>query len=256
MPSLIDPAPATPNRNTMTRAEFVAATAAYLKWMGTAAAQMDAAFSGLGSGISSAGFFWLQSRLVGDPSTLAPATGQTWLVPEGATGDWAGQDGAIALYTPTGWIFAAPTEQQGAWVFDAFEAIVFDGEEWRAVSVNRRIFVSQIVGVALAANEVLFTLMPPPGEAWTFAGNLAGSAGRKLPGGTNPAATYTIALTKNGIAAGSIVISDAGVVTGMTIDGDPIVLDGASGDVLQATGPATPDAAAVGYVITLLATYT
>ena len=46
--------------------------------------------------------------LVAPPPT--PAEGQCWIVGAAATGEWLGQDGAIALWTAGGWRFVAPRE--------------------------------------------------------------------------------------------------------------------------------------------------
>lgn len=40
----------------------------------------------------------------------SPAIGTCYLVATGGTGDWSGQDGAIACYTAGGWRFIAPIE--------------------------------------------------------------------------------------------------------------------------------------------------
>ncbi len=42
--------------------------------------------------------------------------GQCWLVPEGATGDWSGRAGEVAISTAGGWRYLAPPD--GATVFD------------------------------------------------------------------------------------------------------------------------------------------
>ena len=125
---------------------------------------------------------------------------------------------------------------------------------YRRAIGDKRLFVSQIVGTALAASEVLLTLMPPSGETWTLPGNLSTSSGKKVTGGTNPAATYTIDLQKNGSSVGSIVISTSGVVTFSTTSGAAIMLTGGT-DILQAIGPASPDTA-LGYVLSIAATST
>ncbi|WP_019955866.1 DUF2793 domain-containing protein [Yoonia vestfoldensis] len=49
----------------------------------------------------------------------APAEGQAWGVPSGATGDWAGQDSMIATWRGGGWLFVAPQDGWVAWVTDA-----------------------------------------------------------------------------------------------------------------------------------------
>lgn len=60
----------------------------------------------------------------------APGAGQGWIVAAGATGEWAGHDRALALWTAGGWRFVAPVAGMrtlrlgdGAW-------LRFDGEEW------------------------------------------------------------------------------------------------------------------------------
>lgn len=122
------------------------------------------------------------------------------------------------------------------------------------LGVNRRLAVLQIVGTPLGASEVLGTIAPPPNETWTIAGNFAGSTGKKKSDGVNPGATYAIAVRKNGAAAGTISISNAGAVTFATTGGATIVLDGSAGDYADFVGDAAADIA-VGYVFNILATY-
>lgn len=47
------------------------------------------------------------------PST--PVAGQSWIVGAGATGDWSGQDGALATWTAGGWRFTAAFDGMTAW---------------------------------------------------------------------------------------------------------------------------------------------
>ena len=59
------------------------------------------------------------------PSTVptAPTPGQCWIVGSGATGAWAGHDGAIAAWTQGGWRFVAPFEGLTVWsLADAMSA--------------------------------------------------------------------------------------------------------------------------------------
>lgn len=53
----------------------------------------------------------------------APENGQNWLVASGATGDWAGQDQALACRQAGNWIFVQPRD--GMRVFD-----ISSGQEW------------------------------------------------------------------------------------------------------------------------------
>ncbi|MBU1176163.1 MAG: DUF2793 domain-containing protein [Alphaproteobacteria bacterium] len=45
----------------------------------------------------------------------APVAGEVWALGTGATGEWSGEDGALALYTESGWRFVAPAEGWRAW---------------------------------------------------------------------------------------------------------------------------------------------
>lgn len=45
-----------------------------------------------------------------------PANGTNWLVGQGGTGAWAGQDGQLACYQEGNWLFIAPRD--GLWVLN------------------------------------------------------------------------------------------------------------------------------------------
>lgn len=66
---------------------------------------------------------------VADPPA-DPATGQCWIVGTAPTGDWAGHDEAIALWTSAGWRFAAP--RPGVRVTRLVDGarLRFDGAGW------------------------------------------------------------------------------------------------------------------------------
>lgn len=74
-------------------------------------------------------------------------------------------------------------------------------------------------------------------RAVTIAGNAAGSRGHIS---TNPTATMTFDVQKNGVSTGSISISTGGAFTFTTTSGDPISL--AAGDRLQVFAPNPQDA--------------
>jgi hypothetical protein len=59
-----------------------------------------------------------------------PAAGECWLVGDGATGAWAGHDGAVACWQASEWLFIAPAP--GMRVYDAAsrQFIVF-ADTWR-----------------------------------------------------------------------------------------------------------------------------
>jgi hypothetical protein len=58
------------------------------------------------------------------------ADGETFIVGQGATGEWAGQDGALALYLNGGWEFVAPWEGAAFWVAAERLRVTRDGGAW------------------------------------------------------------------------------------------------------------------------------
>ena len=67
--------------------------------------------------------------------TAAPvpaAVGERHIVAAGAAGDWAGQDGTIAVFDLEGWVFFAPQPGWRAEVLAESCGVVFDGAGWVA----------------------------------------------------------------------------------------------------------------------------
>jgi len=60
-----------------------------------------------------------------------PQPGQMWIVGADATGEWAGQDGALTCYTSGGWRFARARAGLLAWHKAAGVFTWFDGANWR-----------------------------------------------------------------------------------------------------------------------------
>jgi len=69
------------------------------------------------------------SRDVSAPPGTA-AEGDRYVVASGATGEWAGHDGEIAIRVDGGWSFVAPRSGWIAWLSDEERLIVRDGSEW------------------------------------------------------------------------------------------------------------------------------
>lgn len=59
-----------------------------------------------------------------------PAFGDRYIVGGSATGDWAGQDGAIAVADPEGWLFYAPQPGWRAEDLSSGSQIRYDGNGW------------------------------------------------------------------------------------------------------------------------------
>jgi hypothetical protein len=65
----------------------------------------------------------------------APAEGEAHIVGTGATGDWAGEDGRIAIRINGGWAFATPRAGQAFWDAGAGVRRQFDGGAWQVSPV-------------------------------------------------------------------------------------------------------------------------
>lgn len=61
----------------------------------------------------------------------SPAQGDRYLVPAGASGDWAGRDGEIAVYDMNTWGFQAPVAGWVARVLSEDAQLRFDGSAWQ-----------------------------------------------------------------------------------------------------------------------------
>jgi hypothetical protein len=72
----------------------------------------------------------LQSRTLTTPPA-SPLPGQLWLVPSGATGDWQGQSGKLALASDGGWRFVTPVAGLCLWSIPDQSYAGFDGSQWR-----------------------------------------------------------------------------------------------------------------------------
>jgi len=70
----------------------------------------------------------VQSRVLDVPG--APVDGQSYIVPNAATGVWAGQDGKIALYLNGGWEFVPALDGWSAWVVDEAAWLRFKAGIW------------------------------------------------------------------------------------------------------------------------------
>ena len=71
----------------------------------------------------------VQSRSSGTPPA-SPSTGARHIIGAAATGDWAGQENSLALWSGSGWEFQAPLTGWQAYVQDENTTLVFDGATW------------------------------------------------------------------------------------------------------------------------------
>ncbi|SFR01979.1 DUF2793 domain-containing protein [Poseidonocella sedimentorum] len=94
----------------------------------------------------------VQLSVIEEPLAEPPANpdqGARYIVAPGATGVWDGQDGAIALFGPSGWEFHAAQPGWRADVQSSGEVYRFDGATWARVATES----TDKLGVNTAADE-------------------------------------------------------------------------------------------------------
>ena len=69
------------------------------------------------------------SKDVTTPPSL-PVDGEAYVVPAGASGDWFGHEGALAVWQENAWAFHAPNEGWTVWVSDLDALWSYDGAGW------------------------------------------------------------------------------------------------------------------------------
>jgi len=82
-----------------------------------------------------------------------PGEGDRHIVAAGATGDWSGHDGEIAVFLSGGWVFAAP--RRGFVALDAAEnrLLIHNGADWRDLSTALRLQNLARLGVNATADD-------------------------------------------------------------------------------------------------------
>lgn len=97
----------------------------------------------------------VQLTVEGRTATAPPATpadGDVYAVAQGATGDWAGQDLALAVFDASGWHFVTPQSGWVAWDRATAEQIVFDGTSWGPAAASLGAITE--LGINAAADAV------------------------------------------------------------------------------------------------------
>lgn len=102
------------------------------------------------------------------------------------------------------------------------------------------------------SDELLLAWTPPLGEIVEFAEDLDGSSFGRSTTATDPAATYTMPVKRNGVQVGSIGVSTIGGVT--FVAAVPFTVEGGT-DLLEVFGATVADAA-VGFTFTIAGTLT
>ncbi|ASP23570.1 ribonuclease III (plasmid) [Antarctobacter heliothermus] len=84
-----------------------------------------------------------------------PGQGDRYLVPAGASGDWAGRDGEIAVYDMNTWVFQAPVAGWSARVLSEDAQVRFDGTAWQDGLGALHVDTLGVNGAADATNRLM-----------------------------------------------------------------------------------------------------
>ncbi|NJM84314.1 MAG: DUF2793 domain-containing protein, partial [Tabrizicola sp.] len=187
------------------------------------------------------------NRTLAAPPAL-PAVGDRHIVASGATGDWAGQSGRIALYSETGWRFYAPLLGWQAHVLAEGQTAVFDGLSWNTPSEAP--LIASELGVSATPDSTNRLSVSSPATLLNHAG-----AGHQLKLNKATATDTASLLFQTGFSGraemGTAGIDDFSIK--VSADGSAfstaMVADGASGEVTlpqplrlggQPSDPASP----------------
>lgn len=123
----------------------------------------------------------------------SPATGDRYLIPTGATGDWAGHANKLTIWTSSAWLKIAPLEGWRVWVADENTWYQFTGTAW--------IIADRNVSKVLASASGTITVNYNDGDyyTWTLTENVTAWAFTNLPG-AGKAATLRIRITQHASA--------------------------------------------------------
>lgn len=174
----------------------------------------------------------------------SPTAGDAYIVATSATGDWAGNDGAVAYWTGPAWEILTPGEGWMSWVADEDVPVVYTGTAWEVLSLPQTSPISGWVAGALSDGQTVLRYVAA--EAMTIPAGMTGSQGSA---GTAATASTEFTVSKNGTSAGTMTFAASGTTATFAAASD---ISLAAGDVLTVAGPATADATLADVAVTIL----
>jgi hypothetical protein len=127
-----------------------------------------------------------QLRVVSAAVLVPPASardGESYIVPEGAAGTWAGRDGRVAVFSNGGWVFVVPRTGWRAWDEAVGGFRMFDGTEWlldaQAVSPSGAATMWKVLEfqheIVPGASNATSTLVPSGSVVFAVTGRVVNS---------------------------------------------------------------------------------
>lgn len=84
---------------------------------------------------------------------VSPLDGQTWAIGTGATGVWAGQDGALASFRGGGWLFLSPQAGWQAFTAADSQMRLYDGANWGVLTGGGTVSFDNLPSVGINATS-------------------------------------------------------------------------------------------------------
>lgn len=101
----------------------------------------------------------------------SPVEGASYAVPAGASGEWVGQEGKVAVWSNGGWVFMAPKTGWRGWDRLYSRAVLYDGDAWRVEGLSRGASGSGVQFVTVEAEHLV-----TPGAQNTLATSIPAKA--------------------------------------------------------------------------------
>lgn len=188
----------------------------------------------------------------GAPPQTGTKVGDMYIVAKGAFGDWATHDGALAVLSPKGWVFAMPTEGVRARLKNPEGWIWFNGTDWvgedqttgaEPVPLGSRYDVAVSVSFEPEPEEYLVLLAVP--EAMTLPAGAPESTARGL---VPPIGLVRYPIYRNDSIVGRVTFSPSNVKGTVDVTQNVVY---AAGDLFAIRVPDNPPAGFENYAMTI-----
>jgi len=105
------------------------------------------------------------------PPPTSPNDGDRYIIPAGATGDWSGNVGKVAVFENGGWVFYSPNSGWTTWVENLGEQHVYDGANWVLASPTQELQNLDHVGISTTADATNRLAVASDATLFTHAGS-------------------------------------------------------------------------------------